>query len=553
MIDLSPNHLETVKRILTEHVPDCEVRAFGSRATWTAKDYSDLDLAVVGEDLLDRKALSRLKEAFQESDLPIRVDVLDWHGISESFRKVIERDYVVVQEGAEQATAGDWRKHDVSALIKEKALVIGDGYRAKNTELSKAGLPFARAGNIGNGFQFSGAACFPADELHKVGEKISRPGDTVFTSKGTVGRFAFVRDDTPPFVYSPQLSYWRPLNTKMLEPRFLYYWMSSEEFFSQFKSVAGQTDMAEYVSLRDQRQMRITLPPLPEQRAIAHILGTLDDKIELNRRMNETLEEMARALFKSWFVDFDPVRAKMEGRDSGLPPDIADLFPDRLVPSELGEIPEGWEVKTLGDLITVVKGRSYRSSELAESDTALVTLKSFAKGGGYRPDGLKPYTGRYKPEQVVKPGEVVLACTDVTQAAEVIGRPAMVPQNQQFNTLVASLDTLIIRPREPAIISILFLYSLMSAPSFTDHVHAYTSGTTVLHLRKDGVLLFKFPTPPPNFLSAFKSLTVPAFEQLGRSLFSLASIATLRDTLLPKLVSGRIRLRDATTQAEAAR
>ena len=86
------------------------------------------------------------------------------------------------------------------------------------------------------------------------------------------------------------------------------------------------------------------LPPLAEQRAIAHILGTLDDKIELNRRMNETLEAMARALFKSWFVDFDPVRAKAEGRDPGLPKPLADLFPARLVDSELGEIPEGWEV-----------------------------------------------------------------------------------------------------------------------------------------------------------------------------------------------------------------
>ena len=102
--------------------------------------------------------------------------------------------------------------------------------------------------------------------------------------------------------------------------------------------------------------LEIPLPPLPEQRAIAHVLGTLDDKIELNRRMNETLEEMARALFKSWFVDFDPVRAKMEGRwrrgESlpGLPADLYDLFPDRLVPSELGEIPEGWEVGTVSQL-----------------------------------------------------------------------------------------------------------------------------------------------------------------------------------------------------------
>ena len=126
-------------------------------------------------------------------------------------------------------------------------------------------------------------------------------------------------------------------------------------------------------------QLEIPLPPLPEQRAIAHVLGTLDDKIELNRRMNETLEEMARALFRSWFVDFDPVRAKMEGRwrsgESlpGLPADLYDLFPDRLVPSELGDIPEGWEVKPLGEVVSTVKGRSYKSTELNDSETALVT------------------------------------------------------------------------------------------------------------------------------------------------------------------------------------
>ena len=110
MIDLNPNHLATVERILTEHVPECEVRAFGSRATWTSKDYSDLDLAVIGKGPLDRRTLGRLKEAFEDSDLPIRVDVLDWHSISESFRKVIERDYVrLCKRGPNQRhpTAGE--------------------------------------------------------------------------------------------------------------------------------------------------------------------------------------------------------------------------------------------------------------------------------------------------------------------------------------------------------------------------------------------------------------------------------------------------------------
>ena len=129
------------------------------------------------------------------------------------------------------------------------------------------------------------------------------------------------------------------------------------------------------------RQMTVQLPPLPEQRAIARVLGALDDKIELNRRMNETLEEMARALFKSWFVDFEPVRAKMEGRwrrgESlpGLPADLYDLFPDRLVDSELGEIPEGWGVKGLGDstneIMTIVQKRRSESPRLPWSRNTL--------------------------------------------------------------------------------------------------------------------------------------------------------------------------------------
>ena len=150
------------------------------------------------------------------------------------------------------------------------------------------------------------------------------------------------------------------------------------------------------------RQFRFLLPPLPEQRAIAHVLGTLDDKIELNRRMNETLEEMARALFKSWFVDFEPVRAKMEGRwrrgESlpGLPAEHYDLFPDRLVPSELGDIPEGWEVKPSGDVIEVERGLSYMGSGLSSSGVPMHNLNSIYEGGGYKDEGIKYYDGGYR-------------------------------------------------------------------------------------------------------------------------------------------------------------
>jgi len=216
-----------------------------------------------------------------------------------------------------------------------------------------------------------------------------------------------------------------------------------------------------------------TIPPLPVQQRIADVLGKLDDKIELNRRMNRTLEKMAAAIFKSWFIDFDPVHAKADGRDPGLPAEIADLFPDSFEDSDLGPIPEGWQVAAVEEVAEIIKGRSYKSAELQPSEVALVTLKSFLRGGGYREDGLKPYTGKYKPEQVVQPGEIVVAMTDVTQNAEVIGRPAIVMPDARHGVLVASLDTSVVRPTASTV-STPFLYGLFSTEAFRAHTYAHS-------------------------------------------------------------------------------
>jgi len=333
-----------------------------------------------------------------------------------------------------------------------------------------------------------------------------------------------------------------------VDSEFLYYWVKAnvEELRrhasgSTFQELTG-TALA---------QIRIRVPPLPEQRAIAHILGTLDDKIELNRRMSETLEAMARALFKAWFVDFEPVRAKMEGRWErgqslpGLPAHLYDLFPDRLVESELGEIPEGWRVARLGDFVVTIKGRSYKSEELVEgSDVALVTLKSFARGGGYRPDGLKPFAGCYKQEQVVKPGEVVVACTDVTQAAEVIGRAAMVRRSNLYRDLVASLDTLIVRPKTSDM-TVAFLYSLLRTDAFVEHTYAHVTGTTVLHLAKDAVPSFTFALPPEMLVHIFDGIAGIIFSKVETLELENDTLAALRDAFLPKLIRGEIRVKEA--------
>lgn len=134
MINVNPDQLKTVVRILAKHVPQCEVRAFGARVTQTANDKSDLDLVVVGGRALDIDALSRLKEAFEESDLSFRVGVLDWHAIDLAMQKVIDKKYEVVQRQGKKSsrTEGEWKLYQVGELIESGALVVGDGYRAKN-------------------------------------------------------------------------------------------------------------------------------------------------------------------------------------------------------------------------------------------------------------------------------------------------------------------------------------------------------------------------------------------------------------------------------------
>ena len=179
-------------------------------------------------------------------------------------------------------------------------------------------------------------------------------GDLLFARQSLVLEGAgkcsiFLRDDEP-VTFESHVTRVR-LDQKKAHPGYYFYYLQSHHGRSAIRSIVEQGAGASGIRGSDLATLEVQWRPLPEQRAIAHILATLDDKIELNRRMNETLEAMARALFKSWFVDFDPVRAKKEGRDTGLPKRIADLFSDRFVDSELGEIPEGWRVGALGDVL----------------------------------------------------------------------------------------------------------------------------------------------------------------------------------------------------------
>lgn len=178
----------------------------------------------------------------------------------------------------------------IEELSNRRILQVGDGYRAKNDELGLAGLPFARAGNINNGFSLEGAELLTPASVEKAGDKISRPYDVVFTSKGTVGRFAFVDPNMPRFVYSPQLCFWRSLDHSRLNPYVLFQWMQSRWFLDQVDRVKGQTDMAEYVSLRDQRRMLLTVPAERDQESIGKRLEALQRRIWSNVAESKILQ-----------------------------------------------------------------------------------------------------------------------------------------------------------------------------------------------------------------------------------------------------------------------
>lgn len=423
--------------------------------------------------------------------------------------------------------AGEWHLREVSDLIARGQLLVGDGYRAKNEELSTEGLPFARAGNIDGGFNFAGADRFPPENLGRVGNKVSEPGDVVFTSKGTVGRFAFVRPDTPRFVYSPQLCFWRSLDRAVVGPRFLYYWMQGREFFVQFKGVAGQTDMAEYVSLSDQRRMQITLPSGDEQEAIAHTLGTLDDKIELNRRMNETLEAMARALFQSWFVDFGPVRAKAEGRGPSLPKEIADLFPDRFDDSELGEIPAGWGVGPLEDIASVTMGLSPAGETYNVDGIGTPLINGPVEFGDHFPVKTKWTTS---PTRLAQAGDLILCVRGSTTGRRVVAD----------DSYCLGRGVCAIRARRH---TRTFLYQTVNTA--IDRLLSKTTGSVFPNLSAPDIKELPVLDPAPQLGEMFDSIAEPLTERAEANVRQSGTLAALRNTLLPKLISGELRVRDA--------
>jgi type I restriction enzyme S subunit len=275
----------------------------------------------------------------------------------------------------------------------------------------------------------------------------------------------------------------------------------------------------------------LKVPPLPEQRAIAHILGTLDDKIELNQRMNETLEAMARAIFKSWFVDFDPVCAKAEGRDPGLPAHLAALFPDRFEASELSEIPKGWRVVPLPEVIDVNPTRALRKGDVAPYlDMANMPTR------GHSPDAVieRPFSSGMR----FVNGDTLVA--RITPCLE-NGKTAYVDFLLDGQIGWGSTEYIVLRPKSP--LPTEFAYCLARSAGFRYFaIQSMTGSSGRQRVPAESLSHFLVVSPAKHVAELFGQLIKPLFARASAATDEARTLATLRDTLLPKLISGELRV-----------
>lgn len=448
--------------------------------------------------------------------------------------------------------ASEWTRCTVDDIKGPgpNALATGPFGSAISSRLFEgSGVPVIRGGNLSQdvGIRLidDGLAFVSKEKAREFARSMVRRGDLVFTCWGTIDQVGLIDDRSrfPTYVVSNKQMKLTPDPAKV-DSLYLYYLFSSPSMRETILSQGIGSSVPGF-NLGQLRAIPLELPPLSEQRAIARILGTLDDKIELNRQMNETLEAMARALFKSWFVNFDPVRAKAEGRDPGQPQHIADLFPDSFEDSELGEIPSGWQLLSIEELT----GR-----------VAIGPFGSSIKVSTFVPEGIPVISGQHlhgtllddsefnfvTPEHAeqlkranVQRGDVVF-----THAGN-IGQVALIPETSRYDRYVISQRQFYLRCNLD-VMSPLVIVLYFKTPQGQHRLLANTSSTGVPSISQPVSYLrqLKIVTAPQEVTRAFDSIVGSFYHVVAQSQHQSRTLAALRDTLLPKLTSGELRVHD---------
>ena len=360
-------------------------------------------------------------------------------------------------------------------------------------------------------------------QFTRGGRKMARPGDILFCVRGsTTGRMNWADRE---YAIGRGIAAIRHWDEPSLQP-FLRGIIEV-----QLPSILAEATGSTFPNLSSQQLASIPVPNLRknEQRAIAHILGTLDDKIELNRRMNQTLEEMARAIFQDWFVDFGPVRARLEGREPYLPPELWSLFPERLVPSELGEIPEGWEVKPLKELVAVNPREPMTRGTIAPYlDMAALPTS------GPSPDA--PVSREFASGTRFRNADTLLA--RITPCLE-NGKTAFVQCLHEGDIGWGSTEFVVMRSIPP--VPPEFTYLLARDSKFrSESIQSMTGTSGRQRVQPEALAHFALPCPPVDSWPGFGAVVKQLFERIESNREEVTALTAQRDALLPRLVSGKL-------------
>ena len=441
----------------------------------------------------------------------------------------------------------EWR----TATIEEIAERVGMGPFGSSIKVETfvpEGIPIISGQHLhrarldeGPGFQHIS----PEHAQRLVNSNVFR-GDIVLTHRGTLGQVSLIPDVSKfeRYIVSQSQFYIRCDRTKV-DPEFVTLYLKSPTGQHQLlanSSQVGVPSIAQPVTYL--RSIEIPIPPLPEQQAIAHVLGTLDDKIELNRRMNRTLEEMARAIFQDWFVDFGPTRAKMGAQEPYLPPELWDLFPDELVDSELGQIPEGWEISRLEDVAERIAmgpfGSSIKVSTFVDSGIPIISGQHL--NGTLLEDGDYRFITEDHADRLarsnVQSGDIVL-----THAGN-IGQAAYVPNTSQYTRYVISQRQFYMRC-DTSKISPLFVVHFFKTQEGQHQLLANTSSTGVPSIARPITYLRSIALclPSKDLLTVFDQVVGSYYRTIARNNKEIFTLATQRNSLIPKLVSGELLVR----------
>ncbi len=433
---------------------------------------------------------------------------------------------------------------------------IGSGATPKggnSVYLDSGEITLIRSQNIYNeGFKSDGLVYITPEAAQKLKNVIIEPNDVLINITGdSVARVCLAPKEHLPARVNQHVAIIR-VDPKEFDHRYLRYYLTSLKMQSYLLTIASSGATRNALTKSMLESLEVSKPPLDIQKKIGDVLEQFENKIQLNTQTNQTLEEMAQAIFKSWFVDFDPVKAKMNGEQpEGMDDATASLFPEKLVESELGLIPEGWEVKSLGEVSTFQNGFAFKSKELT-TDSASATHKVFKmgnirKGGGFNSKGSKDYfdlNSNPKVERyLIKKGDLLMSMTDMKNNVALLGHTALMPVSDEY---LVNQRVGLIRKSDKHYLDSPFLYYQTNEPLFITDVRSRANSGVQVNLSTKGIKDTLLVVPPKEIHDAFDKQVRAFLEMIFTNDQQSEELASIRDLLLPKLLSGEIELAETT-------